>query len=178
MKRSSLILSGLLLFLLTAVGFWPVEVLTVSFPRGATPPLILARIPPDRIMTLTYLHSVEKTPVEGVFHITADGLFVIQQTRYTSVGSGLPTDFSDHPVREGDWFVVNEAGPATRSVRFFSIPENQMRLRLGAADLTSSRIQGHGLLELEVRQITLGHWWQVVLGEWWGQWWDQLRHTG
>lgn len=46
----------------------------------------------DRKFTLTFVHSVEKTPVYELYEIQEDGSLHLYETRYSSLGAGLPSD--------------------------------------------------------------------------------------
>ncbi|MEJ5230333.1 MAG: DUF1850 domain-containing protein [Pseudothermotoga sp.] len=46
----------------------------------------------DGKFTLTFVHSVEKTPVYELYEIQEDGSLHLYETRYSSLGAGLPSD--------------------------------------------------------------------------------------
>jgi hypothetical protein len=123
----------------------------------------MMRLPPERLLVLRYLHSVEGTPVEGHFRITPERTFQLVQTRFTSVATGLPTASEDNPERLGEWFTVNESISAITRLRFLTIPENELQLQIGPDTLDIGRIQEAGVVELEIRRSSLGRWWQTVL---------------
>ncbi len=71
---------------------------------------------PGTELSLRFIHSVQRTPVEEFFVVngTADGL-VLRVTRYESFGVGLPFLESDGKFRrEGDWFVMDMERPIPR----------------------------------------------------------------
>lgn len=150
--------SGLLLPLMVL----HVEVLIIHLP-SANPSQLVARLPADRLVVLRYLHSVEGTPVEGHFRITPDGQFEILQTRYTSVGTGLPTAVENRPEQRGEWFVVNESQPVMDRLGFFAIPENALSVQAGAVTFDIRSILQQGRVDLKIRQISLGRWWHIAL---------------
>lgn len=53
-------------------------------------PLLHLRLWPENSFTLTYMHSVQKTPCSEVFRPGHDGGLVLTETEYQSLGVGLP----------------------------------------------------------------------------------------
>lgn len=45
---------------------------------------------PEKKFTLSFIHSVEKTPVYEVFQITEDNKLILVETTFSSLGVGLP----------------------------------------------------------------------------------------
>jgi len=45
---------------------------------------------PDREFTLSFIHSVQKTPVYEMYYIDDDNNLILKETRYYSLGVGLP----------------------------------------------------------------------------------------
>ena len=59
-------------------------------------------------LTIRFIHSVQKTPVEEFLTAHADGHFHLTGTRYRSHGVGLPFLPEEGMFRqEGDWFVLD-----------------------------------------------------------------------
>ena len=64
--------------------------------------------PGDRF-TLTYVHSVQKTPVYEVYGIDGRGAVVLRETRVKSLGYGLPAPTPDnHYLLEGEFLVIRD----------------------------------------------------------------------
>ncbi|MDI3481794.1 MAG: hypothetical protein PWQ97_1449 [Tepidanaerobacteraceae bacterium] len=62
---------------------------------------------PDRKFTLSFIHSVQKTPVYEVYYIDDDNNLVLKETRYYSLGVGLPfTDENGHFSNENGEFRI------------------------------------------------------------------------
>ena len=70
---------------------------------------ILARQIRDEVpVTIHFIHSVQKTPVEEFLSAHADGHFHLTRTRYQSHGVGLPFLPGEGAFRqEGDYFVLD-----------------------------------------------------------------------
>lgn len=90
----------------------------VAFDILSTPALIMradgdreALIPQIRDeapLTIRFIHSVQKTPVEEFLTVHADGRFHLTGTRYQSQGVGLPFLPEEGTFRrEGDYFVLD-----------------------------------------------------------------------
>ena len=93
-------------------------VLLVAFDILSTPTLflqadgqktILVRQVRDAVpLTIHFIHSVQKTPVEEFLTAHADGHFHLTGTRYQSHGVGLPFLPEEGTFRrEGDYFVLD-----------------------------------------------------------------------
>ncbi len=50
---------------------------------------------PDRVFTLSFIHSVHHTPVYEVIHIRDDNTLVLMEVRYRSLGVGMPFDYEN-----------------------------------------------------------------------------------
>ena len=71
--------------------------------------IVLARQIRDEVpVTIHFIHSVQKTPVEEFLTAHADGHFHLAGTRYQSHGVGLPFLPEEGSFRqEGDYFVLD-----------------------------------------------------------------------
>ena len=71
--------------------------------------IVLVRQIGDEIpLTIHFIHSVQKTPVEEFLTVHADGHFHLTGTRYQSYGVGLPFLPEEGAFRqEGDCFVLD-----------------------------------------------------------------------
>ena len=71
--------------------------------------IVLVRQIRDEVpVTIHFIHSVQKTPVEEFLTVHADGHFHLTGTRYQSHGVGLPFLPEEGTFRqEGDYFVLN-----------------------------------------------------------------------
>ncbi len=90
--------------------------------------VVYSRIVPKGKFTLTFVHSVEKTPVYEFYRIDPDGQLVLYEARYSSYGAGLPCEPEEGFRIEDDQFVVK----VTRRFKEIS--------------LRVSYIDGHGII--------------------------------
>jgi hypothetical protein len=92
--RAKLYILALVLALVALLlsALWPNPVLEVR----AGPELRLVKVIPvasgERI-TYSYVHSVQKTPVDEIIEVSAGGYLVVRETVYDMYGAGLPSDF-------------------------------------------------------------------------------------
>lgn len=62
---------------------------------------------PDRKFTLSFIHSVQKTPVYEIYYIDDNNNLILKETRYYSLGVGLPfTAESGHFSNENGEFRI------------------------------------------------------------------------
>ncbi len=57
---------------------------------------------PDRMFTLSFIHSVHHTPVHEVIHIQDDNSLVLKEVRYRSLGVGMPYDYENGTLENID----------------------------------------------------------------------------
>lgn len=70
--------------------------------------VLAAQIRDEVPLTIRFIHSVQKTPVEEFLTVYADGRFHLTGTRYRSHGVGLPFLAEEGDFRmEGDYFVLD-----------------------------------------------------------------------
>lgn len=73
-----------------------------------TKTVLVRQIRDEVPVTIHFIHSVQKTPVEELLSAHADGHFHLTRTRYQSHGVGLPFLPEEGAFRqEGDYFVLD-----------------------------------------------------------------------
>lgn len=120
-----------------AVLFFPVQTLEV---RSRHTGRVLYRTPaaPGDGFTFTYIHSIEKIPVEGVFAVEEDGALRVVETRFPSYGAGLPVQTAG--VRPAGAWMVAPSGERLSEFSFFISPVNQASLRIGTRSLDLTQL--------------------------------------
>jgi hypothetical protein len=89
-------------------------------------------VDPDQLLRMKYIHSVERTPVEGWFSIAEKGGFRAVKTKTKGTGTGLPNVVPDSQVSIQDkWLVVDEQGKYYPSIPFYYLPLNNLRILVG-----------------------------------------------
>jgi hypothetical protein len=99
----------ILVFLITAliVSAWPSSFLQIVV-RKSGRTIFLEPVKPGEAFVLSYIHSVENTPVSGTFEITQEGRIEVIKTVFSSYGTGLPLFAPREQIhREKGKMVVN-----------------------------------------------------------------------
>ncbi len=153
----------------TAMVFGPVSVLTVRVLRPASAVMQACRADSGADVRLGYRHSVERTPVEGRFAVSADRTLLALETRFTSTGTGLPNTAASRTRRDGGWLVVDEERRPMASLRFYLLAENQTRLSVDGRSVDLGRFTSGNLLHIGVESAPRWRWWLWTAIGWpWG----------
>jgi hypothetical protein len=157
-KRTAVFLIGIGVILLAAGMALPVKVLTVRLPHREFKPIIAVRVTPGSDIRLKYRHSVELTEVEGRFRIGPGPVLLIKETRFTSIGSGLPNTRTGKTRRENGWFVVDEGLKVSDEIRFFISPVNRTRLIVDGRIFPLFRLEPGTLISIDVERMPMSRW--------------------
>jgi len=150
MRKKGLLIISTIGIVLFAGGLIPVSVLEVK-DRKSGEILFRKRAVEGDVFLFNYIHSVEKTPVEGTFLIERRNVLRIVETRFSSHGAGLP-NVSGKTIRKNGWFVV-EGGERLEKFNFFFSPINRPVLRFKDRETALGNEKGgEGLLEISIRR--------------------------
>jgi hypothetical protein len=58
--------------------------------------------------TITFVHSIERTPVSEIYSIDEDGKIILNEVRFYSLGTGLPFSSDGTFKNENGQFVIKE----------------------------------------------------------------------
>lgn len=73
------------------------------------------------IVSLEFKHSVEKVQVVDTFLVTADGMLLLTNTTYGSMGAGLPSDESYNITSDGNGnFTIRDINETFASIPFIT----------------------------------------------------------
>ena len=102
-----------LLFLLCV----PVESLSIRSSDGSS--LLVFPVVPGDSFILSFIHSVEKTPVESEFRVLS-GKVRQWEERFLSHNAGLPTQAPPNGrfIMDRDWMILRGGGLAVQSFRY------------------------------------------------------------
>lgn len=116
-------------------------------------------------VTLSYIHSVERTPIRDTLEVrdAGDGtpVLLLLQTEQQSFGAGLPTVSEGGGVRRQDGFYVLETKPTVLPsipLRTGAVADHRIQLDSGAELILRDRVPPGTLVELllgRVSRITL-----------------------
>nr|WP_266079430.1 DUF1850 domain-containing protein [Haladaptatus caseinilyticus] len=89
-------------------------------------PILVSPVENGTRVTLSYTHSVEKTPVHDVYTVNGDEL-VMTEMRFQSYGAGLPA--TANVTTENGWFVFDPPGRYERiSVAPGDVASHELRI--------------------------------------------------
>ncbi len=115
-------------------ALWPTSVLEIH--AGENGPLV--KVIPitlgDR-MIYSYVHSIQKGPVEEILEMAPNGHLVVRETDYDMLGVGLPSD-----VLDGDFVFDNEH----KQFRIINMSRDIPVMRVWVASTEPNRLQVEG----------------------------------
>jgi hypothetical protein len=141
-------------FLVLAAGCIPLRALEVRESGGTGKVAFLARVTPGDTFTLSFIHSVEKSPVTDYFRIDDDYRIILYQSEFSSLNTGLPAVVSD-----GEVFSRTDRGFRLDLNRV--LPEIQLWvhrdyggfLTMNGKVVSLPVIAGNGLLRVSIQRI-------------------------
>lgn len=149
MRIRGFLLISMAVVALLAGGIIPVSVLEVKDGKSGKI-LFHERAVEGDVFLFSYIHSVEKTPVEGTFIVEKGGVLRIIETRFSSYGAGLPNG-SGGTLRKNGWFIT-EKGERLDKLKFFFSPINRPILKFKDKETAfGNKKEEGGLLEISIR---------------------------
>jgi hypothetical protein len=159
---------GFILALLLLFYLIPVDTFTLRLPRQSSILAAAVRVKRGQVIILSYRHSVELTRVEGRFQVGTGPCLLLQETRTTSVGTGLPNTYPDRSRRDGDWWVVDENMREVSGFGFFLSPINQTRITAAGEPIDLSHVRAGSILRMNAERVNLLRWflWRAFSVQW------------
>jgi hypothetical protein len=113
----------------------------------------------DEQVCMRYIHSVERTPVQGWFALAERGGFRAVKTKTTGTGTGLPNVVPDDRVTtQGQWLVIDEGGSYLPDIPFYYLPLNQLRIEVGGRRIDLETVPPGSRLRITSRVRPLWGW--------------------
>ena len=144
MRKSSaifLIAVGLILLVSIVLLSRDVLVLRISLPYNQGQVVYRKMASPGTELRMRYIHSVERTPVQGIFALDSQGGFRAERTLTTGTGTGLPNVVDDqHVSMQGKWMVIDEKNTPVPRIPFYYLPLNNLRISLGDQEVDLNRV--------------------------------------
>lgn len=166
-RKTTLTLGVCLVVVLAVAAHWlfrPLAVVRVNLPQQEGRTADAVRADPGDRLCMRYIHSVERTPVEGWFAVAEEGGFRAIKTKTAGTGTGLPNVARGRKVHtEGKWLVIHEGGEYYPEIPFYYHPLNKLRIRVGDKKLDLENIPEGSRLRITSR--TRPRWKWVVSGE-------------
>jgi hypothetical protein len=127
------LLPAALIFCMLLIPVQTIEVAT----RQKEKVIFREKAAPGDVFTFSYIHSIEKIPVEGRFAVEADGWLRVVETRFPSYGAGLPLNVTGKSP-DGKWMIA-QGGERLPRFSFFISPINSASFCFGdeTLDLTN-----------------------------------------
>jgi len=143
------------LFLLVLAAFLPLSTLEV---RDVDDNRVLfsTTVSKGQTFEIRYIHSVEKTPVAGIFKVSDGNKIGVEETIFSSYGAGLPFDTPREDITfQGDQMRIRHHGIVMDRLRIFISPFTKQQFSYSgrAVDLSLAK-EGH-IVEIRVRRIPL-----------------------
>ncbi len=114
---------------------------------------------PQELLCMRYIHSVERTPVEGRFAIAEEGGFRAVETRTAGAGTGLPNVAKGRKVSiEGERLVVDEGRRYYPEIPFYYHPLNKLRIRVDGTRLDLGKVPQGSRLRITSRTHPFWRW--------------------
>jgi len=159
MKRTGVI--GLILLAMAAVCplLFSIDVVTIRLPRSGQKLIRAHRTTLGGDIRLSYLHSVERTPVEGRFSVGPGPSLLVRETRMMSVGTGLPNTAPTRTRREGQWMVVDEGMQSLPGLDYYLSSVNRTRIMVDGSSVSLETVPSGSVIRLDVEKIPLGLYW-------------------
>lgn len=151
-----------------ALLLFPIDVATIRLPRSGQKLVSAIKVTVGGDIRLSYLHSVERTPVEGRFTVGQGPSLLVRETRMRSVGTGLPNTVPERTRHDDRWIVVNEGLQPLPGLDFYLSSINQTRITVDGSPLFLESVPSGSMIRLDVEKIRLGRlWlWQLFKKEW------------
>jgi len=146
---------GLMVFLL----LFSINVVTIRLPRSEQKLVCALKTIVGGDIRLNYLHSVERTPVEGRFMVGQGPTLLIRETRMTSVGTGLPNTVPERTRRDGRWMVVDEGLQPMSGLDFYLSSVNKTRITVDGSLMSLKSVPSGSVIRLNVEKVCLGCFW-------------------
>ena len=150
-----LAVGGLTVYLLLS----SIEVATIRLPRSEQKLIGAVKTTVGGDIRLSYLHSVERTPVEGRFSVGPGSSLLVRETRMMSVGTGLPNTAPERTRRDGRWMVVDERLQPLAGLDFYLSSINKTRITVDGSQVSLETVPSGSVIRLDVEKIRLGRFW-------------------
>jgi hypothetical protein len=133
----------------------PITAMTVRLPLAGNTLIFAAPDAKGSIFKICYLHSVDKSMVQGIFTVNSDNQLLLLETRMESVGTGLPIEANECIGKEGKWRVAGREPTVLPELRLRYHKINNLRLQYKGKQLPVKYIRENQLIILQVEKVTL-----------------------
>jgi len=150
MKRNKILL---IVTALLIAGFIPLHVLMIQDARkGKT--VFMQRISPGESFSLSFIHSVEKSPVTDYFRIDDAYRIVLYETSFYSLNTGLPATISAEQklTRTARGFRLTIPDRVLPDIQLWVDRRYEGTLKIDGKVVSLAALNGNTLLQMSVRK--------------------------
>jgi len=133
----------------------PITAMTVRLPLAENALIFVAPDPKNSIFTISYLHSVEKSMVQGIFTVGEQNQLLLLETRMESVGTGLPIEANECIGRQGAWRITGGEPMVLPELRFRYHKMNRLSIQYEGKQIPTEDTPDNELMTLQVEKISL-----------------------
>ncbi len=154
---SFLIIGGVIIFAgLIILAKYDVLVLRISVPQEQEDLIYQDIASSGTKLCMQYIHSVERTPVQGWFALSSDGGFQALRTMSKGSGTGLP-NVMDNPrvTMDHGWMVVDEERTYVPQIPFYYLPLNDLRISVSGQEVDLSKVPPGSKLLISNEKMSL-----------------------
>lgn len=151
----------LLVGVLSAVWFIPLHILEIrDLRKGKT--VFAERVSPGRTFLLTFVHSVEKSPVTDYFRIDDACRIILYETAFSSLNAGLPAAISQGQrlIRTEQGFRISDIDRILPDIQLWVHERYEGSMKIGERVLSLAALAGNTLLQIRVRKVFL---WEYIV---------------
>jgi len=151
---------------LIAPGLVPVHILEIRDVRRDQA-VFMQRVSPGESFSLTFIHSVEKSPVADFFRLDDDYRIVLYETAFRSLNTGLPATLSkgERLSRTAQGYRLSIPDRVIPDIRLWVDRQYAGALTIGARRIPLADLAGNTLLQFKVRKAPL---WEYACRSWTG----------
>lgn len=157
LSTSVLIVGGVIIFAgITILAKYDVLVLRISVPQEQGDLVYQDFASSGTKLCMQYIHSVERTPVQGWFALSSDGGFQALRTMSKGSGTGLP-NVVDKPrvTMAHGWMVVDEGRTHVPQIPFYYLPLNDLRISVSGQKVDLSKVSSGSKLLITNEKMSL-----------------------
>jgi hypothetical protein len=151
MKR---VFAFLLVGILLVIGFIPLHILEIrEARRGKT--VFMQKVSPGETFSITFVHSVEKSPVTDYFRIDDTYRIILYETAFRSLNTGLPATISEGQrlTRTDQGFRLSIIEGILPDIQFWVDDKYGGALSIGGRVVPLAALAGNTLLQMRIRKI-------------------------
>jgi hypothetical protein len=152
MKRITILIAGVLIL----AGFVSLYILEIQDARGGKT-VFAKKVSPGETFSITFVHSVEKSPVTDYFRIDNTFRIILYETAFRSLNTGLPATISEGQklTRTDKEFHLSIRDKVLPDIHLWVNDQYAGTLEIGGKVISLAALAGNTLLRIRVKKILL-----------------------